>query len=294
MADDTQPRSRLGRGLAALIGDASADIMAPGRPEAGPRRAPLELLHPNPRNPRQNFAEAELEELAASIRSKGLIQPIIVRRAADQPSHFEIVAGERRWRAAQRAGLSEVPIVLVDIDDRTSLEFAIIENVQRAGLNPIEEASGYQNLIEEFHYTQAELAQSLGKSRSYIANSLRLLKLPDDVRARLSDGSLTAGHGRALLSVSDPSAAAKDLVARGASVRQAERLAQREAAQHDDTKTSRSRQSGHDADIAALEKGLETFLGLPVAIRHGMRGGELRIRYSTVEQLDSVCKRLME
>jgi ParB family chromosome partitioning protein len=289
MAEEGQ-RSRLGRGLAALIGDVGADI-APTRPEASPRRAAVELLRPNPRNPRRSFAEPELAELADSIRSKGLIQPIVVRKSAHQPAHFEIVAGERRWRAAQKAGLAEVPIVLVDIDDRTSLEFAIIENVQRTDLNPIEEAVGYQNLIDEFHYTQTDLAQSLGKSRSYIANTLRLLKLPDDVKARLSDGSLTAGHGRALLGVADPSAAAKELVAHGASVREAERLAQREARAH---RPSRKREEAEEsADIAALEKGLEGVLGLPVSIRHGKSGGELRIHYRTVEQLDGVCKRLM-
>jgi ParB family chromosome partitioning protein len=291
MAEEAQ-RSRLGRGLAALIGDVGGDI-APPRPEASPRRAAIELLRPNPRNPRRSFGEEELDELSASIRSKGLIQPIVVRRIAGDASHFEIVAGERRWRAAQKAGLAEVPVVVLDIDDRTSLEYAIIENVQRSDLNPVEEAVGYQNLIDEFNYTQADLAQSLGKSRSYIANTIRLLKLPDDVKARLSDGSLTAGHGRALLSVADPSATAKELVAHGASVRDAERLAQREARDH--AKPARERAHPEkNADITALEKALDSFLGLAVAIRHGARGGELRIHYDDVEQLDSLCKRLMD
>jgi len=291
MAEEAQ-RSRLGRGLAALIGDVGADI-APSRQEASPRRAAIELLRPNPRNPRRNFAEDELDELAGSIRSKGLIQPIVVRRAADRPTHFEIVAGERRWRAAQRAGLSEVPIIFVEIDDRTSLEFAIIENIQRADLNPIEEAIGYQNLVAEFNYTQAELAQSIGRSRSHIANTIRLLNLPDDVKARLSDGSLSAGHGRALLGSSDPSAAAKRLVERGASVREAEELAKREA-RRPRPSASQERDGVGDADVAALEKALESFLGLPVAIRHGSRGGELRIGYRTVEQLDALCNSLMK
>jgi ParB family transcriptional regulator, chromosome partitioning protein len=293
MAEESQ-RSRLGRGLAALIGDVGADL-APSRPEAAPRRAPVELLRPNPRNPRRNFPEAELDELASSIRSKGLIQPIVVRRIQGQASHFEIIAGERRWRAAQRASLPEVPIVLVEADDRTSLELAIIENVQRSDLNPIEEAIGYQSLIDEYKYSQSDLAQALGKSRSHIANTIRLLKLPEDVKARLGDGSLTAGHGRALLGVADPSAAAKELVAHGGSVREAEKLAQREAkgkAGH--AAPGRRGEIAPNADIAALEKGLESVLGLPVSVRHGAKGGELRIRYSSVEQLDDLCKRLME
>jgi len=293
MAEESQ-RSRLGRGLAALIGDVGADL-APSRPEAAPRRAPVELLRPNPRNPRRNFPEAELDELASSIRSKGLIQPIVVRRIQGQASHFEIIAGERRWRAAQRASLPEVPIVLVEADDRTSLELAIIENVQRSDLNPIEEAVGYQSLIDEYKYNQADLAQALGKSRSHIANTIRLLKLPEDVKARLGDGSLTAGHGRALLAVADPSAAARELVAHGGSVRDAEKLAQREAkAKTAQASPGRRKEMAENADIAALEKGLESVLGLPVSIRHGAKGGELRIRYSSFEQLDDLCKRLME
>jgi ParB family chromosome partitioning protein len=291
MAEEAQ-RSRLGRGLAALIGDVGADL-APVRPEASPRRAALELLRPNPRNPRRNFADAELEELAGSIRSKGLIQPIVVRRLPDQATHFEIVAGERRWRAAQKAGLTEVPVVVVEVDDRTSLEFAIIENVQRSDLNPIEDAVGYQNLIDEFHYTQGDLAHSLGKSRSHVANTLRLLKLPDDVKARLSDGSLSAGHGRALLSLADPSAAAKLVAERGLSVREAEELAQKEARKRRPAAPSKTQGREDSPDIAALEKALEGFLGLPVAIRHGAHGGELRIRYKSVEQLEAICKSLM-
>jgi ParB family chromosome partitioning protein len=290
MAEEAQ-RSRLGRGLAALIGDVGADLPAP-RQEASPRRAPLEMLRPNPRNPRRNFAEAELEELASSIRDKGLIQPVVVRRIPDQPQHFEIVAGERRWRAAQRAGLSELPVVIVEVDDKTSLEFAIIENVQRADLNPIEEAVGYQNLIGEFNYTQADLAHSVGKSRSHIANTLRLLKLPDDVQTRLRDGSLTAGHGRALLGVADPSAAARELAERGSSVREAEGLAKREA--HKASPSGRKAETPQpDADVASLQKSLEEFIGLRVIIRHAGSGGELRIRYENVEQLDSLCQNLM-
>ena len=291
MADESQ-RSRLGRGLAALIGDVGTEA-APSRAAAVPRRAPVEHLRPNPRNPRRNFSDAELDELAASIRSKGLIQPVVVRRLPDKAIPYEIVAGERRWRAAQRAELREIPIVLIEADDRTSLELAIIENVQREDLNAIDEATGYQNLIDEYNYTQAELANSLGKSRSHVTNTLRLLKLPEDVKSSLADGRLSAGHGRALLNVDDPSAAAKEVIARGLSVREAEAIAQREA------KTRRRREdrgsapaSSGDADVAALEHSLEESLGLPVSIRHGARGGELRIRYQSLEQLDALCRSL--
>ena len=298
MAADDAQRSRLGRGLAALIGDVTADT-APSRPDsAGPRRAPVEMLRPNPRNPRRSFGDTELDELASSIRHKGLIQPIVVRRVPSQASQFEIIAGERRWRAAQKAGLSEVSIVVVEADDRTSLEFAIIENVQRADLNPIEEALGYQNLMGEFTYTQVDLAESVGKSRSHIANTLRLLKLPEDVQALLSDGSLSAGHGRALLAVADPSSVARRVVSGGLSVREAEDIAQRETRAKRPAAASKAKgeeeQEGA-ADIAALEKALESYLGLPVTIRHGAQGGgELRIRYRTVDQLDSICKSLTE
>ena len=258
-----------------------------------PRRAPVEHLRPNPRNPRRNFFEAELEELATSIRSKGLIQPVVVRRVADPATPYEIVAGERRWRAAQRAGISEIPIVLIDADDRTSLELAIIENVQREDLNAIEEATGYQHLIEEYNYTQSELASSLGKSRSHITNTLRLLKLPEDVKSSLAEGRLSAGHGRALLNVDDPCAAAKEVIARGLSVREAEAIAQKQAkARRAPGARATAPSSQADADVTALEHSLEESLGLPVSIRHGARGGELRIRYQSLEQLDSLCRSL--
>jgi len=292
MAEDAQ-RSRLGRGLAALIGDVGADA-GPARQDANARRAPVELLRPNPRNPRRAFPDAELDELASSIRSKGVIQPILVRRVQHQSTQFEIIAGERRWRAAQRAGLAEVPIVVVEADDRTSLEFAIIENVQRADLNPIEEAIGYQSLIDEFCHTQGDLAQSLGKSRSHIANTLRLLKLPEDVQGYLADGSISAGHARALLSLPDPSAAARQVLERGLTVRQVEQIAQQQGREGRERPVAPRADAAPDADVAALEKALESVLGLPVVIRHGAQGGELRIRYQTVEQLDSICKSLTE
>jgi ParB family chromosome partitioning protein len=290
MAEEAQ-RSRLGRGLAALIGDVGTEA-APARGESAPRRAPLEHLRPNPRNPRRNFGDAELDELAASIQRKGLIQPVVVRRVEGKPTPYEIVAGERRWRAAQRAGLAEIPIVLVEIDDRTSLEFAIIENVQREDLNAIEEATGYQNLIDEYHYTQAELANSLGKSRSHITNTLRLLKLPNDVKTSLIEGRLSAGHGRALLNVDDPSAAARQVIAQGLSDRETEAIAQQGAKPRRRREERAIEPEQGRADIAALERSLEESLGLPVSIRHGARGGDLRVRYQTLEQLDSLCKSL--
>src|ERR1700722_9024072 len=251
MAEEAQ-RSRLGRGLAALIGDVDTEA-APARGDSAPRRAPLEHLRPNPRNPRRNFADAELDELAASIERKGLIQPVVVRRVEGKPTPYEIVAGERRWRAAQRAGLADIPIVLLEIDDRTSLEFAIIENVQREDLNAIEEATGYQNLIDEYHYTQAELANSLGKSRSHITNTLRLLKLPDDVKTSLIEGRLSAGHGRALLNVDDPSAAARQVIAQGLSVRETEAIAQQGAKSRRRREERAIEPEQGRADIAALE-----------------------------------------
>ncbi|TXN52775.1 ParB/RepB/Spo0J family partition protein, partial [Methylobacterium sp. WL2] len=226
-------RPRLGRGLAALIGDfgdAGQAAKLDGKIEPQ-RKVPVEFLRPNPRNPRRSFGEAELAELATSISQRGIIQPIVVRPLGDVPGAFEIVAGERRWRAAQKGGLDEVPVVIVEIDDRASLEFAILENVQRADLNPIEEASGYERLMQDFAYTQKELAEILGKSRSHLANTLRLLNLPPAVQDRVTAGELTAGHARALLAVRDPEGVARRVVAEGLSVREVEAVAASEAAE---------------------------------------------------------------
>ncbi|TXN60856.1 ParB/RepB/Spo0J family partition protein, partial [Methylobacterium sp. WL18] len=226
-------RPRLGRGLAALIGDfgdAGQTAKLDGKIEPQ-RKVPVEFLRPNPRNPRRSFGEAELAELATSISQRGIIQPIVVRPLGDVPGAFEIVAGERRWRAAQKGGLDEVPVVIVEIDDRASLEFAILENVQRADLNPIEEASGYERLMQDFAYTQKELAEILGKSRSHLANTLRLLNLPPSVQDRVTAGELTAGHARALLAVRDPEGLARRVVAEGLSVREVEAVAASEAAE---------------------------------------------------------------
>jgi len=295
MADDTA-RPRLGRGLAALIGDFSDDAPEETARTAGhaQRKVAVEFLRPNPRNPRRRFSEPELDELAASIRQRGVIQPIVVRALSGVPGTFEIVAGERRWRAAQRAGLNEVPVVVVEIDDRTSLEYAILENVQRADLNAIEEASGYERLMGEFKYTQAELADLLGKSRSHLANTLRLLQLPPAIQDRVIASEITAGHARALLSVRDPEAVARRIVAEGLSVREVEALAAAEAPQDDTPRPGRPRRSAEgDAALRSLEDVLGRALGYSVAVKAKASGeGEIRIRYTSAEERDALCRKL--
>src|SRR5579872_5818684 len=226
MAEDS--RSRLGRGLAALIGDTGDESGAIAR-SRGQKKVPVEFLRPNPRNPRKNFVETDLEDLTQSIKEKGIIQPILARTVPGVADHYEIIAGERRWRAAQKAGLHEVPIIAVEADDRQALELAIVENVQRADLNPLEEALGYQQLEHDFNYSQQELAKIIGKSRSHVANTLRLLKLPERTKQLLSQGLLSAGHARALLTMADADAIADKIVAQGLSVRDVEKLAQKSA-----------------------------------------------------------------
>jgi ParB family chromosome partitioning protein len=289
MAEDA-PRSRLGRGLAALIGDAGDENSAIERAR-GQRRVPVEFLRPNPRNPRRRFDDAELDELSASIRAKGILQPILVRTVTGTPDAFEIIAGERRWRAAQRAGLHDVPVLLLEINDKEALEIAIIENVQRADLNPLEEAMGYDSLIEQFSYAQAELAKIVGKSRSHIANTLRLMKLPESVKKHLAEGRLTAGHARALLGSDNPEALAKSIIEKGLNVRDVEALAGAQAEARGKTAKRRPRGS-KSADVRALERKLSEILGLMVEINHRASGGDLRIRYKTLEQLDAVCRKL--
>lgn len=282
-----EAKSRLGRGLAALIGDASGIESDKG--DRRPSKAAIEFLRPNPRNPRQSFRDDDLRELADSIRERGIVQPIVVREISGLTNVYEIIAGERRWRAAQIAGLHEVPIVVVEANDQQSLELAIIENVQRADLNAIEEAQGYQRLMNEFRHSQQELAKIIGKSRSQITNTLRLLKLPDPVKQYVIDGSISAGHARALLSISDPLTVAKRIIDEDLSVRAIERLTHLEDA--DAEKPSRSAKE-RDADTLALEKLLSDLLGLSVKINHKNESGDVRIRYKSMEQLDSLCKRL--
>jgi ParB family transcriptional regulator, chromosome partitioning protein len=289
-------RPRLGRGLAALLGDVGSESTAEAR-HRSQRRIPIEFLRPNPQNPRQTFTESDLEELTASIRERDIIQPIIVRGVVGQPDSFEIIAGERRWRAAQRAGLHDVPVVIVEADDQQALEFAIIENIQRADLNPLEEARGYENLIAQFSYTQADLAKVMGKSRSHVANTLRLSRLPDGVKAKLSSGELSAGHARALLSVADPELVTRRILDQGLTVRDVERIAQRDSsAGGDDAVVVASRPKREkDADTRALESRLTELLGLSVSIDHrGEKGGQLSIRYRTLEQLEALSHRLAQ
>jgi ParB family chromosome partitioning protein len=290
MADDAA-RSRLGRGLASLIGDIGAESQSTDRASRSQRKVPIEHVRANPRNPRKLFSDAELNELSASIRERGIIQPIVVRaRGAD---NFEIIAGERRWRAAQRANLHEVPIVVLDVSDGEALELAIIENVQRTDLNPLEEATGYQSLANEFNHSQDDIAKIVGKSRSHIANTLRLLKLPETVKAYINAGKLSAGHARALINHPDPEAVAREIVEKGLNVRQVEALGQEQAAASGKKIGTRARVSASkDADTLALETRLSDALGLVVGIDHRGKGGVLRVRYRSLDQLDEVIRRL--
>ncbi len=285
-------RSRLGRGLAALIADSSAQM--PASPEARDRRRLRHAdVRPNPHNPRRSFADEDLTDLANSIREKGIIQPIVVRPAPGRAGQYEIIAGERRWRAAGAAGLDEVPVVVVEVDDKGALELAIIENVQRADLNPIEEARGYERLAREFGYSQTDLARIIGKSRSHVANMIRLLKLPGSVEAMVVDGSLSAGHARALLVFDDPEPVAKRIVARGLNVREVEKLAQAHqrpaAIPAPEPKPKRTPQGD---DTKALAKRIAAALGLGVEIDVRGAGGEIRIRYETHDELESLCRQL--
>lgn len=278
--------------MAALIGEMDRQTPAPERRAAADGKVPIEFVSPNPRNPRRNFAEAELTDLAQSITEHGIVQPVVVRPSPNQPGRYEIIAGERRWRAAQRAGLAEIPIIVREVNDRTALELAIIENVQRADLNPVEEALGYQQLIDEHGYSQADLGQIIGKSRSHVANTLRLLKLPEVIRDMLVSGALSAGHARTLVTAGDPAGLAKRIVEEGLSVRQAEALAQMPATAQRESKPSQ--QASKDADTLALEKVLSDTIGMKVTIAHKEKGGELRIAYRSLEQLDDLCRRLKQ
>jgi ParB family chromosome partitioning protein len=286
MAEEMRHRG-LGRGLSALIGD-EASSAPRGEGAKGGRTVPVAFLKPNRFQPRKTFAQDDLDNLANSIREKGVLQPILVRPIAGEANAFEIVAGERRWRAAQLAKLHDVPVVVRELTDSESLELAIIENVQRADLNAIEEAAAYHELMDRFGYTQEKLAQQLGKSRSHLANTLRLLKLPESVKAMIRDGRLSAGHARTLVGVPDAEARAKAIVEAGLNVREAEAKAKPKPKGNG---TERPR--GKDADTRALEASLENILGLSVEIGHrGAKGGELKIAYKTLEQLDDLVARL--
>jgi ParB family chromosome partitioning protein len=285
MADE---RSRLGRGLAALIGDVGEEAKTDEAPRK-PRRAPIENLRANPRNPRKTFSEAELDELAGSIRERGVIQPIVVRALRGQSDAYEIIAGERRWRAAQRAGLHDVPIAVIEATDAQALELAIIENVQRADLNALEEAAGYQALIDTFKHSQDEVAQIVGKSRSHVANTLRLLRLPEPVKAMLSSGKLSAGHARMLIGQPNAETLANEIVSRGLNVRQVEALARDKATAG---RSGKGAAPQKDANTRALERSLSDALGLTVTIDVKGDGGAVHVAFKDLDQLDEIVRRL--
>ncbi len=283
-----KPRSGLGRGLNALMGDIAREEPVTGGEalSTGVRTLPVGSLTPHPGQPRRHFSEAALEELAESIAARGLIQPIVVR---PHGKGYQIVAGERRWRAAQRARLHEVPVIVRDFNDAETLEVALVENIQRQDLNAIEEAEAYHRLIDDYGHTQEALGKLVHKSRSHIANLLRLLDLPKPVQDKVVEGALTMGHARALIGAPDIEQLAYQVVAKGLSVRDTERLAR---AAKPEAARIRSGDSGRDADLAALEHHLADLLGLAVRIAHGPKGGSLTLSYSTLDQLDMVCQRL--
>ncbi len=288
MSEDTLPRRRpsgLGRGLSSLLGEVAQEAPVAGGPPRGALQSiPVSSIEPHPGQPRRSFDEAALDELAVSIQQRGVIQPIVVRPHGHR---FQIVAGERRWRAAQRARLHEIPAIVREFSEAETLEVALVENIQRADLNAIDEAAAYSRLIADYGHSQEALGKLVGKSRSHIANLLRLLDLPSGVQEMLIDGRLTMGHARALISAPDPVALAEEVIRRGLSVRETEKLAQAK-------KPGRKRVANvaRDADIAALERQLSELLGVPVAVRHSGGAGSMTLSYSTLDQLDMICQRL--
>ena len=285
-----EPRPRLGRGLAALIGDSAPEAPSAVSAASGTKRIPIEFIRPSARNPRRSFDEKNLAELAASISEKGVIQPILVRASTRAADAYEIIAGERRWRAAQIAGAHELPVVIIEADDKQALELAIIENVQRSDLNAVEEALGYEKLSSEYNYSQEALAKIIGKSRSHIANTMRLLKLPESVQDLLKAGTISAGHARALLSLDEPEAMARKIVSEGLTVRDVENLQQKNTASPKKHKNSTPKEK--DADTRALERALIDVLGMKVEISHLGEAGSVTVHYSSLEQLDALCQRL--
>lgn len=293
MVDDNS-RKRLGRGLAALIGEMDQPIdrdIAPAKVEArADMMVEIDHIVPNPVNPRRHFDDEMLADLAQSIGTHGIVQPIVVRPDPNNAERFELIAGERRWRAAQRAGLTRVPVIVRAVDDRVALEIAIVENVQRSDLNPVEEALGYQQLLDSYDYTQNALSEVIGKSRSHVANTLRLLKLPVAVQSYVSSGQLTAGHARALITMDNAEAVAERIVRDGLSVREAEALAQ--APQREPDQGVASAQTVQDPNTKAFEKSLSDALGMKVSISEKGKGGVLKLSYKSLEQLDEIARRL--
>ncbi|MFV2034115.1 MAG: ParB/RepB/Spo0J family partition protein [Halocynthiibacter sp.] len=292
MAEKKPKRRGLGRGLSALMADVTSEGPATGSPSEIPKseqHIPVENIAPNPDQPRRRFGQEDLASLAESIREKGVIQPLIVRKNPDKPGLYQIVAGERRWRAAQIAQLHELPVVVRDFTDTEVLEVAIIENIQRSDLNPVEEAAGYRQLMDRFGHTQEKLALALSKSRSHIANLLRLLQLPEEVQDYLREGSLSIGHARAMITTNDPLALARQVVAKGLSVRETERLAKTPKVKPVKTAAARA---DKDADTRALEGDLSANTGMKVTIEQkpGQAGGQVLIRYKSLEDLDEICR----
>jgi ParB family chromosome partitioning protein len=285
-----QSKRRLGRGLAALIGEEPKEEAAAAAGSKSLRLVPIEFLHANPNNPRKSFKEEDLEDLSRSIREKGVLQPIVVR-TKDEATRFEIVAGERRWRAAQRAGVHEVPVIVRELSDGEALEVALIENIQRADLNALEEARAYQQLMDQFAYTQQQLADSLGKSRSHIANTLRLQSLPAEIKGYIEEGRLTAGHARSLIAAENPAKLAQEIIELGLSVRDAEKLSRTNGGQP--SYRSKGQTGRADPSTRALAQSLSDATGLKVEIDDkGKEGGRVVIHYKTLEQLDEMCRRL--
>ena len=292
MADRIQAKRGLGRGLSALMADVAPPVLAPRADsvrQSSDVTVPIENIQPNPDQPRRRFTKDDLEELAASILSKGVLQPLIVRKNPRNPDSYEIVAGERRWRAAQIARLHDLPVLVRDYSDNEMLEISIIENVQRADLNPVEEATGYRQLMDRFGHTQEKLASVLGKSRSHIANLMRLLQLPEDVLEFLRAGEISAGHARALITTDNPSELARQVVANGLSVRETERLAKRPKTKESKRRMTRKEK---DADTRALERDLSASMKMRVSIEHkGSNGtGQVVIKYKDMDELDTVCR----
>lgn len=293
MNDVLRSRKQLGRGLSALLADDPADDAQQNAPSPGPAAvAPISQLEANPNQPRKSFDEEELNALTASIKEKGLLQPILVRRNPRNSDGYEIVAGERRWRAAQRAALHDVPIIVREFSNAEALEVAIIENVQRADLNPVEEAQGYAHLLDSYDYTQEQLAQVIGKSRSHIANMMRLLKLPKASLGYLSSGDLSMGHARALIGRDDADAMADEIVKRGLTVREAEKMASGGGKPATKKQSSKTSTEPLDVNTASLEGDLGAALGAKVKIEHKGQGGVLVISYTSLEHLDTLCERM--
>jgi ParB family chromosome partitioning protein len=293
MSEKTQRQRGLGRGLSALMADVNdrSDLAQTG-PRQPDMKVPIERVSANPDQPRRRFDAELLNDLAASIREKGIIQPLIVRRKGEG---YEIVAGERRWRAAQQANLHEIPVIIRDFDDTEVLEIAIIENIQRADLNPVEEAAGYIQLMNKFGHTQEKLAEALGKSRSHIANTMRLMQLPEIIQTFVSEGRLSAGHARALITAEDPVALAKKVIAGDLSVRDTEKLVRKASAggkPGDWSKKSAGGRGTKTADTRALEDDLSANLGMAVSIDHkdGAQSGVVAIKYKTLDDLDELCR----